>query len=93
MKSIIGTTVLNGPVRNGKGCDHRVEPPKLKVQRSLVSSFVFLEMPAWNRSCDSTSVLGAGRACGGISRNTNELTIACAPEDGGESLENSPNGA
>lgn len=26
--SIIGTTVLNGSVRNGKRCFHRVKPPR-----------------------------------------------------------------
>lgn len=31
--SIIGTTALNGPVRNGKGCDHCVKPPRQKTQQ------------------------------------------------------------
>ena len=30
-KTIIGTTVLNGSVRNGKRCGHCVKPPKQKT--------------------------------------------------------------
>ncbi len=84
-RTIIGTTALNGSVRNGKRCDHRVKSPRRNIQLFVGHAIENGEMSRTEPKRFGSGVLGRT-----LSLRRPARSVASSPVWGSHAQESAP---